>query len=309
MIFHFQIKQKFKFFFKWFGPQDFKIYRNVIRHNLIDHTKVLIKGTRKLDIPLLQENNKLAQKFLKEAQLVKGQIPSDTISNIKRLWNDPALKITFNSRSELQIPDTAGLFLDDLDRITASNYQPTNNDILSCRIPTTGVRMLSFDHKGSPWRVIDVGGQRSERRKWIHHFDNVSVIVYVVALNEYDQKLFEDESVNRLTESLNLFKETINNEYFEKTNCIVLFNKTDLFANKLKKIDLSKYFPRYQGGSNFENACDFIKTEFIRVGTKKGRNKSRFIISHFTCATNTNSIKEVFRVIQSRITSFQQGKV
>ncbi|KAJ5074192.1 guanine nucleotide-binding protein g(q) subunit alpha [Anaeramoeba ignava] len=169
------IKQIQILFQNGFGPQDFKIYRNVIRHNLIDHTKVLIKGTRKLDIPLLQENNKLAQKFLKEAQLVKGQIPSDTISNIKRLWNDPALKITFNSRSELQIPDTKGLFLDDLDRITASNYQPTNNDILSCRIPTTGVRMLSFDHKGSPWRVIDVGGQRSERRKWIHHFDNVSV--------------------------------------------------------------------------------------------------------------------------------------
>lgn len=45
--------------------------------------------------------------------------------------------------------------------------------------------------------VVDVGGQRSERRKWIHCFDDVKAIIFVVALSGYNQVLFEDTRVNR----------------------------------------------------------------------------------------------------------------
>lgn len=41
--------------------------------------------------------------------------------------------------------------------------------------------------------MVDVGGQRSERRKWIHCFENVTSIIFLVALSEYDQILFESE--------------------------------------------------------------------------------------------------------------------
>ena len=45
---------------------------------------------------------------------------------------------------------------------------------------------------------VDVGGQRNERRKWIHCFDSVHGVIFVAALSEYDQALFEDNSVNRM---------------------------------------------------------------------------------------------------------------
>ena len=44
------------------------------------------------------------------------------------------------------------------------------------------------------YSVFDVGGQRSERRKWIHCFDNVESIIFITAISEYDQVLFEDET-------------------------------------------------------------------------------------------------------------------
>jgi hypothetical protein len=42
--------------------------------------------------------------------------------------------------------------------------------------------------------MVDVGGQRSERRKWIHCFENVTSIMFLVALSEYDQVLVESDS-------------------------------------------------------------------------------------------------------------------
>lgn len=44
------------------------------------------------------------------------------------------------------------------------------------------------------YRMVDVGGQRSERRKWIHCFENVTSIMFLVALSEYDQVLVESDN-------------------------------------------------------------------------------------------------------------------
>lgn len=46
--------------------------------------------------------------------------------------------------------------------------------------------------------MFDVGGQRSERKKWIHCFEGVTAIIFCVALSGYDLVLAEDEEMNRL---------------------------------------------------------------------------------------------------------------
>ena len=42
-----------------------------------------------------------------------------------------------------------------------------------------------------------MGGQRSERKKWIHCFEGVTAIVFCVSLSAYDLMLAEDEEMVR----------------------------------------------------------------------------------------------------------------
>ena len=70
--------------------------------------------------------------------------------------------------------------------------------------------VFTIDDK--PFHVYDVGGQRNERGKWIHLFANVTAIVFLAAISAFDQVLFEDESVNRVEEALNLFESILNCE-------------------------------------------------------------------------------------------------
>merc|ERR1711998_805966 len=91
-----------------------------------------------------------------------------------------------------------------------------------------------FIIKSMDFAMFDVGGQRNERRKWIHCFDNVDAVVFVAALSEFDQVLFEDETMNRLDEAIDLFNQIVNSKWFLTSSLILFLNKKDLFEQKLK---------------------------------------------------------------------------
>jgi len=59
--------------------------------------------------------------------------------------------------------------------------------LLMRRSKTTGVVDLQFSMDQVPFRVTDVGGQRTERKKWIHYFQDVTAVLYVAALSEFNQ--------------------------------------------------------------------------------------------------------------------------
>ena len=127
---------------------------------------------------------------------------------------------------------------------------------------------MTFHVEDAHFRMVDVGGQRSERRKWIHCFQNVTGLIFFVALrfffffffflsllffmlisplSEFDQKLYEDETVNRMHESIMLFAEICNCQWFKDAALILFLNKSDLFREKIVNTDLNVCFPDYDG--------------------------------------------------------------
>lgn len=142
-------------------------------------------------------------------------------------------------------------YFNEIDRISDTDYIPNQQDILRARVKTTGITETKFTVGDLLYRMVDVGGQRSERKKWIHCFEDVTAIIFMVAISEYDQVLFEDETVNRMGESLTLFQSICDMECFQKTSIILFMNKTDLFKKKLNSSPLNAYFPKYKGTCNF----------------------------------------------------------
>ena len=144
--------------------------------------------------------------------------------------------------------------------------------------------------------MVDVGGQRSERKKWIHCFEGVTSLIFFVALSCYNQQLLEDSKQNRMLETLLLFEQVINTEWFKKCSIILFLNFTDLFREKLKKYPLNTYFPSYDGGADFDKATRFIFDRFQELN----RNNLP-IFPHLTCATDTSNIRFVFNAVRETV--------
>jgi len=79
----------------------------------------------------------------------------------------------------------------------------------------------------------------------------VKAVIFVVSLSEYDLLCYEDHSTPRMEESLKVFDDICNSKYFPTTPFIVLFNKEDLFNEKIKRSDLKRCFSDYDGTNLF----------------------------------------------------------
>uniref|UniRef100_A0A672ZZS1 Guanine nucleotide-binding protein subunit alpha n=1 Tax=Sphaeramia orbicularis TaxID=375764 RepID=A0A672ZZS1_9TELE len=187
-------------------------------------------------------------------------------------------------------------YLSDLDRIAEPSYLPTQQDVLRVRIPTTGIIEYPFDLQSIIFRMVDVGGQRSERRKWIHCFENVTSIMFLVALSEYDQVLVESD--NEVRRKTSLFRTIITYPWFQNSSVILFLNKKDLLEEKIMYSHLVDYFPEFDGPQRDAQAGrEFILKMFVDLNP----DSDKIIYSHFTCATDTENIRFVFAAVKDTI--------
>ena len=147
------------------------------------------------------------------------------------------------------------------------------------------------------FKMVDVGGQRNERRKWIHAFSNVTIVLFIMALSEYDQMLAESDHENRMKESIDLFRDICENKHFRNKSIVLFLNKKDLFEQKLKETPLSSFFKDYNGDNSFNDATKYVTKYFESLN----KNSKRKIYSHVTCATDTSAMKLIFDTVRGTI--------
>jgi GTPase SAR1 family protein len=286
------------------SEKEFKNFIITIQSNIIEMVNNLLKVYNKqFDKP---DNDIAAQEIYPEnrkyvALTKKFQVTDPmtldimTIEDIVNFCKDEEIVSLFiKNQHILQLPESTPYFFEHISRIIDEHYIPTQEDCLRSRVRTSGASEFTFKVKERIYRIIDVGGQRSERRKWIHFFDDVTIVIFCVSLIEYDQNLFENIDVNRMKDSLTLFEQTCQTKWFKTKPFVLFLNKRDLFSEKLKRSPLSSTFPDCKGKDDEEQALNFIKEEYKKRGVEN-------LYIHETCAINTDNIKIVFEAIRREI--------
>ncbi|XP_077352692.1 guanine nucleotide-binding protein subunit alpha-14-like [Festucalex cinctus] len=271
----------------------------LVCQNVIASIRALIQAMRVLDVDFEDNSNLELAERLSDVEAEKvDRLEGWQVKAVKLLWNDRGLQRCYERRREFELSDSASYYFNDIDRITAPGYIPNLQDILRVRVPTTGIIEYHFKMKDVVFRMVDVGGQRAERRKWIHCMDNVVSIIFLAALNEYDSVMLENPTHNRLEESLALFETIVKYPWFSETSFILFLNKKDLLEEKIQHSDVVTYFPQYRGPPRDAKRAREFFLELYKI-PHKGHRKPLF--KHYTCATDTSNAKVVFNSVKDTI--------
>ncbi|SGZ27041.1 BQ5605_C025g10035 [Microbotryum silenes-dioicae] len=282
-----------------YSDKERESYKEIIYSNTVQSMHVILDAMDAMGIPLSSSSSaRYSEVIMTQPHQIEADYLDTAVTEaIMELWKDAGVQECFGRSREYQLNDSAQYYFDSIARIGSRNYMPSDQDVLRSRVKTTGITETNFEIGELKYRMFDVGGQRSERKKWIHCFENVTAIVFLVAISEYDQMLYEDvvvaESINRMQEALVLFDSICNSRWFVRTSIILFLNKIDLFREKLPRSPVASFFPDYTGGADLQAACDYFSSRFVGLN----QSSAKQIYTHFTCATDTNQIKFVLSAV------------
>ncbi|KAG2034666.1 heterotrimeric G protein alpha subunit [Suillus americanus] len=278
-----------------FTKNELMMFRPTIYRNTLDSAQAIVLQMLDMNVECVTPVNRTFAKRIVEYRVESTPdfvFSADIAQAIHGLWQDPIIPKVMDCSSQFYLMDSAGYFFTEVLRIGTPDYTPTENDVLRARAKTTGITEMRFNMGQLSINIVDVGGHRSERRKWLHCFESVTCIIFCTALSEYDQ-------VNRMQESLNLFKSVINSHWFFKTSIVLLLNKKDVFENKLPKVPMENHFPEYTGGPDINKATKYILLKFMQANLARSS-----IYPHVTQATDTTDVgpfRFVFTAVKEAI--------
>mmetsp|Transcript_7786 Transcript_7786/g.8579 ORF Transcript_7786/g.8579 Transcript_7786/m.8579 type:complete len:235 (+) Transcript_7786:48-752(+) len=161
-----------------FSMTERKKYKLVIRENIRKGLQILVEVT--------QQNGCLCEELMESVSKLSGNPKALNAGVVKKIWDDSLVHVTWKNRETLRVDIQESLrhfVVSRSKEVFSHDYLPTDEDIIYSQLKTTGIVETSFQACEKSFTFVDVGGQKSERRKWLHSFDGVDAILFVADLD------------------------------------------------------------------------------------------------------------------------------
>lgn len=284
-----------------FTDSEVEYYRQLVFLNIVQGMKLIVDTMDECQLQVNSTNRKYIALVDALPDIHQGQpFPIQYREPLEQLWMDQGVQSCYERGNESALPENLPYFYGQLDRLFAPDFIPKEQDIIRVRVKTSGISETKFLVGDLTYSMFDVGGQRSERKKWIHCFENVTAILFLVAVSGYDECLVEDKDSNQMQEALMLFDSICNSQWFTRTSIILFLNKDDIFRQKIKspRSQIIDFFPEFHGPQfDYEAGKQFFKKKFVSLN----RSSTKEVYTHFTNATDTALLRVVMAAVQDTV--------
>ncbi|KAJ3348310.1 Guanine nucleotide-binding protein G(t) subunit alpha-2 [Kappamyces sp. JEL0680] len=288
---------------KGFSEQEKKLSAQAIRAGILSSirkilSKVPNKSPEFLEVVLCAHS----QKYASVAD-IEDTDPSNYVELAPlcaELWAEECVKQTFQQLPQNLVPDTIEQYDRPLTLLRAHRRRfgvsADKLDVLKLRTVTQNISETIFSIQGKNFHFFDVSGLKYHRKYWLPYFENVTSILFVVALSSYNQLMMEEGNTNRMTDALFVWKQIVNHPTLSRPSIILFLNKMDLFEKRVKVAGIKEFFPDYDGTTRRlttgkPNSVSGGLTYFDAKFKALVDNKEKMILTHCTCATDTKAMQ------------------
>ncbi|KAJ7207052.1 guanine nucleotide binding protein, alpha subunit [Mycena pura] len=242
----------------------------------------------------------------KVEELQARRILNACAADIEALWASTEVQQGLRDR-DITLQEQSGFFLDEVQRICQDDYVPTPDDILRARVHTVGpeehvINLETGSENVKSWSVYDVGGSTSQRAAWAQFFDDVHVIIFLAPISAFNETLAENPSVNRLADSLRLWRTICSNKLLVTVEFILFLNKVDILTRKIQSgVRFAEHVTSYRTKPNEpKEVIKYLSDAFATINQTYSPRK-RKMHRHVTCAIDTKATSIVINDIREVI--------
>jgi hypothetical protein len=176
-----------------------------------------------------EEDEKFKQLFeeVENISSIETTLNGDLASKLQRVWESESIQKAYQQRHEFQFPSSGHYLMENMQRFAKPDFIPSPDDLLRCRARTTGIHEIEFPFKNYEIRTIDVGGPRSERKKWIHCFSGIDLICFLLSYEKIGRVLYEDENVSAWDDQRFLLAEILACKFWTDSKIAILGTHVD----------------------------------------------------------------------------------
>lgn len=161
-------------------------------------------------------------------------------------------------------------------------------------------------HGGREVDVVEQRGFRWLKKWWREPFGRIPTLIFYYDLARYDEFWHYPTDELDFKKVLHFFGNLAEGRMFADTTIVLFLVNVTEFEEKLKRVPLSRYFQRFKGGNNAQEAAAHIRGEFA-VRVKSGhRLRSRicdysdplnvdFLFASVDHATRQRAIRDRFK--------------
>lgn len=285
-----------------FTNEERDAYRDIIRQTIVEDIQAIINELRSNN-NAVAENAEASLEFITQVEANSVEFDDMLVQAISTVWHDPMVQVIYNSANSIGLGENTALFFERIQQFADDNYLPTDEEILKARIRTIGRAELKFKMDQTNTLLIDVGGQKTERKNWSKCFSGVHYILFVVSLSDFDQNMFEENNMRRSADSIQLFSSIVS-QPFKNTSVFLILNKVDLFRQKLRENPqaFAETYPGYTGApDDVDAAIEHVKNAFLGSVDSGLRTENVWIEVIPTCAMQNESVDGFIQTMARRI--------
>lgn len=269
-------------------------------HSIID----LLKDT---GIALSPELNQHFAVLLTEVENTDIlNIPPEVVPAISAIWFSPEFSSLYIRNFEIDFPQYASYFAQEVARIANPDYIPSEADIIRLNRDLGGIKEVRFHWDELSVHLFNINGHipGQFQKRWFHQLENATSLVYTVDVSRYDHPHLGQAAQSQLLYDFNAFESWATNPKFANSSIILLLNNFSRFCDKLQHLPLQTFFPDYKPSDTDPetSARQYILRRF------KELNRNRLSVYSFWVDLDMSDNQHLYAALKKTLQHIQQRK-
>ncbi|EUC45048.1 hypothetical protein COCMIDRAFT_37190 [Bipolaris oryzae ATCC 44560] len=272
-------------------------------YSLMQSMADLLKDT---GVSLPSELNQHFATLLNELEAGNEGITPDAAKAIDRLWSSPQFSKLYDHNFEIDFPQYAPYFAQEVARISDQDYVPTEADIIRLNQSMRGIKELRFNWDGLDIHLFNVkeGFPDQFRERWFHQLEGAAALMYTIDVSLYDKPSPTQPNESLLMDEFRSFESWISQPGFSTSSILIIFNNYTRFTRKMPHSPLEKFFPDY---SPSKSEPEVSARQYIMRHLKTVNHRGLFFYS-FWVDLDTSDNKQLYSALKTTLTQIQQRR-